>query len=140
MPKKYSFNTHWELKASLHEVWDAIYNSLEWPQWWKGVYKVTEIKPNDADGINGIRAYTWKSVLPYELLFSMRLEECDPMKRMKGIAFGELKGIGEWTFNEHDGIVDVHYYWDVVASKKWMNTFSFLLRPLFALNHNIVMH
>jgi hypothetical protein len=140
MAKKYSFITHWEFKAPLPDVWDAIYNSLEWPNWWKGVYKVTEIKKNDANGINGIRAYTWKSALPYELTFTMRLAECEPMKRMKGVAFGELEGTGEWVLSEESKIVKVYYYWNVVTTKKWMNTFAFLLKPLFAINHNVVMH
>ena len=139
MLKKYSFVTCWELKAPLAEVWNSIYNSMEWPQWWKGVYKVVELKPNDDKGINGVRVYTWKSVLPYELTFAMRLTECEPMKRMKGMAFGELEGTGEWVLKESDDIVQVHYYWDVVTTKKWMNKLSFLLKPLFSLNHNVVM-
>ena len=46
MRKKYSFVTHWELRVPLEQVWHAIYNSLEWPQWWKGVLEVIEIKKN----------------------------------------------------------------------------------------------
>lgn len=33
MAEKYSFVTKWQMKASLQDVWDAIYISLEWPQW-----------------------------------------------------------------------------------------------------------
>jgi len=43
-------------------------------------------------------------------------------------------------FTEKDGIVYIQYNWNVVTTKKRMNTFSFLLRPVFALNHNIVMY
>ena len=90
MATKYSFVTKWQLKASLADVWDAIYNSTEWPQWWKGVKAVIEIEKNDETGINGVRRYTWKSVLPYSLTFSMKLTEKEPLKRLRGIAFGEL--------------------------------------------------
>lgn len=140
MLKKYSFITYWELKASLDKVWNAIYDSMEWPQWWRGVAKVTELTPNNDTGVNGVRAYTWKSVLPYSLTFTMQLTEYEPMKRIKGIAFGELEGVGEWVFKEHNGIIQVHYYWNVVTTSRWMNNLAFLLRPLFSLNHNIVMH
>jgi hypothetical protein len=140
MPAQYSFVTNWELKAPLEEVWDTIYNSLEWPQWWQGVKSVVEIKPNDAGGVNGVRAYTWKSALPYRLTFSMQLTENEFLKKLKGIAFGELEGTGEWHFSEHNGIVHVQYNWDIVTTKKWMNAFAFLLKPLFRFNHNIVMH
>ena len=140
MRRQYSFITRWELKAPLNQVWDAIYNSLEWPRWWKGVCEVTEIKKNDAHGINGVRKYTWKSILPYKLTFTMRLTENEYLKHMKGISFGELEGQGEWLFSEHDGIVQVQYNWEVVTNKKWMNYLSFLLKPLFSINHNVVMH
>jgi hypothetical protein len=139
MPAQYSFVTHWELKAPLEEVWNAIYNSLEWPQWWKGVHSVVEIQPNDESGINGIRSYTWKSALPYRLTFLMQLTEKEHLKRLKGIATGELEGTGEWHFSEQNGIVHVRYDWNIVTNKKWMNAFAFLLKPVFKFNHNIVM-
>ena len=140
MPSQYSFVTNWELQAPLQDVWEAIYNSLEWPQWWRGVKSVTEIKPNDASGINGTRNYKWKSFLPYELSFSMQLTEREELKRLKGIAFGELEGTGEWFFTEHEGTVHLQYHWNIITNKRWMNTFAFLLKPLFKFNHDIVMH
>ena len=140
MPTHYSFDTNWELKASLEDVWNAIYNSLEWPQWWRGVKSVIEIQKNDENGISGIRKYTWKSFLPYELKFSMHLTEKEQLKRLKGVAFGELEGTGEWTFTHLDGIVNVHYNWNIITTKRWMNTFAFLLKPVFKFNHDVVMY
>jgi hypothetical protein len=69
----YKFITQWRIKAPLIDVWYAIYNSEEWPFWWEGVKDVTVIRENDVDGINGIKKYTWKSILPYTLSFKMRL-------------------------------------------------------------------
>lgn len=140
MKKRYSFVTKWELDTSLQKVWDAIYYSLEWPQWWKGVYSVTEIEKEDANGLNSKMAYVWKSILPYSLAFTMQLTVREPLKRLKGIASGELEGEGEWLFEENNGIVKVQYNWDVYTTKAWMNNLSFLLRPLFILSHNTVMH
>lgn len=140
MRKKYSFITKWELQAPLEQVWDLIYNSLEWPQWWPGVTEVIEIKKNDVNGINGIRCYTWKSFLPYKLTFTMQLTEKEHLRHMKGVAFGELEGQGEWFFVQQNGVVYVQYNWDVFTNKKWMNYFSFFLKPVFKINHNIVMH
>jgi hypothetical protein len=140
MAVKYSFVTKWQLKAPLQDVWDAIYDSMEWPQWWHGVQAVIEIEKNDARGINGVRNYTWKSVLPYKLTFNMRLTEKESLQRLKGIAFGELEGDGEWLFTEKNGIIYIQYNWNVVTTKKWMNTFGFLLKPFFVFSHNAVMH
>ena len=140
MPEQYSFVTNWKLKAPLEDVWNAIYNSLEWPQWWHGVKSVIEIKKNDENGINGIRDYIWKSFLPYELKFSMQLTEKDPLKRLLGVALGELEGTGEWTFTEEDEIVGIQYSWNIITNKKWMNTFSFFLKPVFKFNHDVIMY
>ena len=88
MAVEYSFVTKWQLKAPLQDVWDAVYNSMEWPHWWRGVLSVIEIEKNDLTGINGVRNYTWKSVLPYSLSFEMKLVEKQDFKFLKGIAWG----------------------------------------------------
>jgi hypothetical protein len=109
----YSFITHWEIAAPLHDVWNSIYESADWPLWWKGVKQVTIIKENDSNGINGVRAYTWKSVLPYSLSFEMKLVEKIDEKLLRGVAFGELEGEGTWHFARENGITKVQYNWNV---------------------------
>jgi uncharacterized protein YndB with AHSA1/START domain len=140
MQSHYSFITKWQIQAPLWQVWEAIFNSMEWPHWWKGVLTVEEIKKGDDAGINGVKKYTWKSWLPYKLSFTMRITEKEPMKRLKGIAFGELEGQGEWTFTEEGGVVYIQYNWDVYTKKAWMNYLAFILKPAFRYSHNMVMH
>ncbi len=70
----------------------------------------------------------------------MRLTENEYLKHIKGIAYGELEGQGEWFFSEDNGIAHIQYNWDVFTTKKWMNYLSFLLEPVFIYNHNVVMH
>lgn len=139
MATHYAFTTYWEIRAPLPQVWDAIYHSLEWPRWWKGVLDVTEIEKGDVHGIGGVRSYTWKSVLPYQLTFNLRLTEIDTHRYLKGKAFGELEGEGEWFFEEKNGITCIRYNWTVHTNKAWMNYLSFILKPAFTFNHNIVM-
>ena len=132
--------TVWQLQAPLEQVWDAIYNSLEWPQWWKGVRLVKEIEKEDVNGINSVKIYTWQSVLPYQFTFTMRLTGKEQLKHLKGIAFGELEGSGEWFFSEHNGVTSITYYWNIFTNKRYMNIFSFLLKPALIYNHNRIMH
>jgi uncharacterized protein YndB with AHSA1/START domain len=139
MATQYSFITHWKIKAPVEKVWEAIYHSLDWPDWWKGVVRVVELEHGDENGIDGMRSYTWKSKLPYLLTFTMRLTENELYKKLAGKAFGELEGNGTWYFEETDGITYVQYHWNVVTNKGWMNYLSFLLKPAFNYNHNIVM-
>lgn len=137
--EQYSFVTKWVIQAPVQLVWDSIYESAQWPGWWKGVLNVDVIEKGAPNGIDGIREYTWKSALPYKLSFRMKLVEREDNKMLRGIAFGELDGEGTWTFEEKNGISTIHYYWNVHTNKKWMNWFAFLLKPAFKYNHDIVM-
>jgi uncharacterized protein YndB with AHSA1/START domain len=137
--EKYAFVTKWQIRAPVERVWDAIYESTEWPHWWKGAVDVHVLQKGDEDGLNEVRSYTWKSVLPYKLSFQMKLTQKHPPKYMRGEAVGELEGLGEWFLEQHEDITHVQYNWDVFTNKKWMNHLSFILKPLFKYNHNIVM-
>ena len=139
MATAYQFTTEWKIKAPVEKVWDAITDSLNWPEWWKGVLEVIEAEKGEDDGINGVRIYKWKSALPYTLAFHMRLTERVDYKKLAGIAFGELEGNGIWQFEEIDGITKVQYHWNVFTNKSWMNAVSFLLKPAFCYNHDVVM-
>ena len=139
MAVHYNFITRWKIKAPLEHVWNAIYDSEQWPNWWKGVMEVNEISNGDAEGINSVKEYVWKSRLPYTLAFKMKLKKKEQFKMLSGDAFGELEGTGTWYFGEKNGITFVQYDWKVLTNKAWMNTFSFFLKPAFNYNHNIVM-
>jgi Polyketide cyclase / dehydrase and lipid transport. len=135
----YHFVTHWEVHAPLAEVWDVIYQSEQWPLWWKGVVSVTETNKGDERGIGSIRVYKLRSPMYYTLSFSLRLTHRIDNALLAGEASGELNGIGEWLFLHKDGITNVRCIWDVDTTVCWMNAFAFLLKPIFRYNHNVVM-
>ena len=135
----YHFVTVWKIKAPVDKVWEAIYNSEEWPQWWKAVKDVKHISNNDESGLNGINEYYWRTAALYTLKFYSQLSENIPYKRLAGNAWGELEGQGLWTFEQQGDITRVQYNWDVRTNKKWMNAFSWLLKPVFNYNHDLVM-
>ncbi len=139
MATQYSFVTYWQINAPVEQVWDAIYNSTDWSNWWKGVIAVKEVNEGDENGIGGVREYTWKSALPYRLTFSMKLTEKQLYKKLSGVAFGELEGNGTWEFEQKGDITFVTYYWNVFTNKLWMNYLSFILKPAFQYNHDVVM-
>ncbi|HRH61248.1 MAG TPA: SRPBCC family protein [Chitinophagaceae bacterium] len=139
MRDKYSFVTNWQIKAPVQQVWDAIYESTEWPQWWRGVLEVQVLEKGKPNGVDGVRRYTWKSALPYKLSFNMRLTEREDNRMMHGVAFGELEGEGRWLFEQRGDITYIQYNWDVFTNKAWMNYLSFMLKPAFKFNHDVVM-
>ena len=114
MQQKYSFVTRWEIKAPIEKVWNTIYDSVNWPVWWKGVLSVQVLEKGEPNGVNGVRRYIWKSALPYKLSFDMRLTEREDLKQLHGVAFGELEGEGTWLFEQNGDRCRVQYNWNVL--------------------------
>jgi uncharacterized protein YndB with AHSA1/START domain len=137
----YEITTIWRFDAPLEKVWEIIKESEKWHEWWKGVLRVVEIKEGDADGLGSIRRSTWKSALPYKLEFDSEIVRIEPLKLIQARAFGELDGVGLWTFTaENEGITNVRYDWKVKTTKSWMNYLAPIAKPFFRWNHDTIMN
>jgi len=135
---EYTFLTTWCLDAPLDAVWDAIYDSERWPEWWKGVERVVELEPGGPDGVGSVSRYTWKSRLPYRLEFDMRTTRVERPHLIEGVAEGDLDGSGRWRLFDGSGTA-VTYEWSVKTTEPWMNVLAPIARPVFAWNHDVVM-
>jgi hypothetical protein len=135
----YSFVTLWRFRSPLEPVWDSIYNSQEWPAWWRGVERVERVEEGDDRGVGALQLYTWKGKLPYRLAFHMRLTRVEPPTLIEGEAVGELTGTGRWRLAHDAGVTEVRYDWNVRTTKPWMNLLAPVARPLFKWNHDVVM-
>ena len=135
----YEFVTVWRVKAPIEKVWDLIYHSENWPEWWRGVEKVEKLKEGDANHVGALFRYTWKSRLPYKLIFDMETTRVEPMAIIEGRAIGELQGEGRWTLTYEAGITTARYDWKVKTTKAWMNVLAPIARPFFSWNHDVVM-
>ena len=137
----YEFVTVWRFSAPLGKVWEEIKHSETWNEWWKGVLKVEELKPGDAEGVGKIVRSTWKSALPYKLIFDSEIVRIEPMKIIEARAFGELEGSGLWQFEpENENQTRVQYNWRVRTTKPWMNLVAPLAKPFFRWNHDVIMN
>lgn len=139
MAIEYSFVTRWKTPAPIHEVWEAIRLSLDWPQWWRSFVSVKELVPGNDLGIGSVRRYTLQSPAKYKLTFDLLLTDRVEHKLLKGVASGELAGEGIWHFQVLDGTTYVECHWNVKTTKAWMNALAFVLRPAFQYNHKLVM-
>jgi uncharacterized protein YndB with AHSA1/START domain len=135
----YRFLTAWCLEAPIEPVWEAVYDSESWPEWWRGVERVVELEPGDEEGVGQVGRYTWRSRLPYELTFVIRTTRVERPHLLEGEASGELSGAGRWRLFEGAGTTAVLYEWEVRTTRPWMNLLAPLARPVFARNHDHVM-
>jgi len=136
---QYRFLTTWLLDAPRDAVWEVIYAQKEWPDWWRGVEDVFELDPGDADGLGSRSRMTWRSFLPYDLVFETHTVRIERPQLIEGQVDGELAGTGRWRLFEADGATAVLYEWEVGTTRAWMNLLAPLARPVFAWNHNWVM-
>ncbi len=135
----YRFLTTWLLEAERERVWEAIYDSERWPEWWKGVLEAEKLAEGDDDGVGQYGRYVWKSKLPYRLEFFVRTTKVEQPGLLEGEASGELSGTGRWRLFDQDGVTAVLYEWNVRTTRAWMNLFAPVGRPIFARNHDYVM-
>jgi uncharacterized protein YndB with AHSA1/START domain len=139
MAADYRFLTTWLLTAPREQVWDAVYESERWPQWWHGVLEAEKLEEGDETGVGQYGRYVWKSKLPYKLEFHVRTTKVEKPHLLEGDAEGELAGVGRWRLFEQDGVTAVLYEWNVSTTRPWMNAISPIARPVFAVNHDYVM-
>src|SRR6185436_9033171 len=135
----YEFVTIWRFAAPQLQVWDLIFNSEQWPEWWRGVERVEKLRDGGANHVGARHRYTWKSKLPYRLIFEMETTRVEPMSLIEGRAIGELQGTGKWQFSSEGSITQVRYDWNVETTKPWMNLLAPIARFVFKWNHNVVM-
>jgi uncharacterized protein YndB with AHSA1/START domain len=135
---EYRFLTTWLLQAPRERVWDAIYESERWPEWWHGVLEADKLEEGDETGVRQYGRYVWKSKLPYRLEFFVRTTKVHKPHLLEGNASGELAGVGRWRLFERDGVTAALYEWNVHTTRAWMNLLASVARPAFQSNHDYV--
>lgn len=141
MAEYYEFATVWRFEAPVEKVWREIKASETWSDWWKGVLRVEELKPGDKAGLGKTIRSTWRSALPYKLIFDSEVVRLEELRLIEVRAFGELEGSGVWQFfPENENQTRVQYDWRVRTTKSWMNLFAPVARPFFRWNHNVIMN
>jgi hypothetical protein len=137
---RYSFVTLWRFRAPIERVWEAIQDYQTWPMWWPAVEHARQIAPGDAEGIGEIAELEFRTRLPYRLRFLITTTRVAAPYELDGNAVGELEGSGRWRLHMEGDETVVRYLWDVRTTRWWMNLLAPIARPVFAWNHNQVMH
>jgi hypothetical protein len=136
---EYRFLTTWLLEADRERVWEAIYDSERWPEWWRGVEEAEKLTEGDERGVGQHGRYVWKAKLPYRVNFEITTTRVERPHLLEGDATGELAGVGRWRLFEQGGITAVIYDWNVSTTRSWMNLLAPVARPIFQSNHDYVM-
>jgi hypothetical protein len=136
---RYSFLSTWALDAPIEDVWEAIYETERWPEWWRGVKVAEQLEGVPGDGVGSVHRYVWRSRLPYDIEFRMRTTRVERPFVLEGKADGQLRGSGCWRLWAGGGPTAVTYEWNVETTIPWMNAIAPIGRPVFHWSHDHVM-
>ncbi len=136
---EYRFVTRWRVPGTCEAVYAILEDVPRVARFWPQLYRTAAVT-EPGDGVRGktVAAET-KGFLPYVIHWNFRVTDSDRPHGFAIEAWGDLVGSGRWTFVQDGTDVDVTYHWSVRSEKPLLKRLSFLLRPLFALNHNWVM-
>jgi hypothetical protein len=131
----YHFITHWRVQGTAQEVIEIMADAPSLTRWWTSVYlDVQELAKGDANGIGKRVSLYTKGWLPYTLRWQFRVTEATA-DTFTLVAEGDFEGRGIWTFAQDGDYVDITYDWLIAANKPILKTISFILKPLFSMNH-----
>jgi hypothetical protein len=137
----YRFVTRWRLDgARCEDVSDVLEDTDRISRWWPSVYReCTVLERGGEHGLGRRVAVTTKGFLPYLIRWEFTVVEQHYPNGSRIVASGDLDGEGRWTLLQDGADTAVTYEWTVNANHAFIRRFSWLLRPLFAANHNWTM-
>lgn len=136
----YYFITHWRVPGTVEEVAEVLADAEDLPRWWPAVYlDVQETKAGDEEGIGKEVSLYTKGWLPYTLRWRFRVTESNYPQGFALESWGDFEGRGEWTLAQDGNRVNVTYDWKLRAEKPILRRLSFLMKPIFAANHQWAM-
>lgn len=138
--RQYRFFSSWLIEAPREPVFEALWESERWPQWWPGVVSASETDPGDrGTGLGRRGSYEWRSRIPYPVRFEVVATRIERPWLLEGEASGGMVGHGSWRLFEQSGLTAVTYEWSVRPGEPWMQLLAPLAAPVFRWNHDYVM-
>jgi len=136
----YRFTTRWRVESTPEEVYTILGDPSDFVRWWPAVWlRAAVIDPGDDDGMGRTVRFVSKGWLPYLLHWTSRIADKEFPSRITVRASGDFEGEGRWWFRADGPYVDIDYLWIIEANKPMLRHLSFLLKPLFGLNHRWAM-
>lgn len=136
---EYRFVTTWTLTAPVERVWAEVGDPLRWKSYWSGLEDVRALSPDAEPGPGSRYELVFKSFLPYTLSLRARVDEYVARSRMVIRTEGELEGTAEFTVDDVSQGARTRLVWTTRTTKPWMNALAFVMRDLFAWNHDVLM-
>ncbi|MFG2605388.1 SRPBCC family protein [Streptomyces sp. NPDC048514] len=129
----YRFRSLWALPAAPPAVFAALERPEDYPRWWPQVRSVSRLDENTG-------VITIRSVLPYGITSTMRQTRRDRAAGVLEVALtGDIDGWARWTVTADGPGTLARYDQEVDVRKALLRRLAVPGRPLFRLNHRLMM-
>ncbi|WP_327357433.1 SRPBCC family protein [Streptomyces sp. NBC_01304] len=129
----YRFRSVWDLPANPDAVFAALERVEDYPSWWPQVRETA--RHDERSGFVRIRSF-----LPYDLVVTVREQVHDPAAGVLEVAAtGDLDGWARWTIGAFNGGARAVYEQEVDVRRPLMRRLAVPGRPVFLLNHALMM-
>jgi hypothetical protein len=135
---QFVFVDEWQIAAEIGQVWPVLRRIEGWPGWWPSVRSVVP-HPANASGSAPSWEFTFRTRLPYSLIWSAELVQEEPSARVEWQISGQLTGRGICSVRAVDGGTLVWWDWCVRPQRTWMRLLTPIARPVFSWNHKELM-
>ncbi|MFK0254725.1 SRPBCC family protein [Streptomyces sp. NPDC090445] len=132
---RYRFRSLWDLDAPPERVYSVLEQADDYGSWWPQVRGIERIDAHSS-------ALRIRSVLPYEIRITASEVLHDPARRILEAALhGDIEGWARWTVRPlpGGGGTRVLYEQEVEVRRPLLRRLSLPARPLFRLNHTLMM-
>ncbi|MET8247957.1 SRPBCC family protein [Streptomyces sp. NPDC005202] len=129
----YRFRSLWSLPAPPATVYEVLERVEDYPRWWRQVREVVRV--DESTAVVRIR-----SLLPYDMTFTAREVRRDPAAGVLEVAMsGDVDGWARWTVTAQETGTLARYDQVVDVRKPLLRRFAVPGRPVFRLNHWLMM-
>ncbi|KAA9157191.1 polyketide cyclase [Amycolatopsis acidicola] len=129
----YLFRDDWFLAAPANKVFATVVDLAEYPRWWSDVRSVSKIDEDTAELV-------CQATLPYRLVLRMsRAEEDEPAGRLAVLLDGDLRGSLSARVHRRPSGTLLQIRQEVEATKPLLRRLAPVARPVFLLNHALMM-
>lgn len=136
----YHFITRWQVAATPEDVYRTLEDVEALARWWPSVYlDVKVLEKGQSGGVGKVVELYTKGWLPYTLRWKFRVTHSEFPMGFSLEAFGDFVGQGIWTFVSTGSGTSVTYDWQIEAEKPLLKNLSWLLKPIFSMNHEWAM-
>ncbi|MFQ5523068.1 MAG: SRPBCC family protein [Acidimicrobiia bacterium] len=140
MSTRYHFVTEIQLTASPQEVWKALEQSENWPQWWRWLLQAEVLDEGDDEGVGRRVRNRVTTPLGYRLTYVGTATCVVEPSLLEFRATGDLAGTGQLQIAETGDDTEITFNWMVETTQWWMSLLVPIARRLFAWNHNRLMN